>query len=322
MGIFVDKVMDITHKKKLKTLFPESVELDIPLSTLSQWKVGGNAELVVRPKNKSELIELRKWLYEYNVPSVVIGNTTNLLFSDEGLKVVCIKIDNTFSNIAISDNMLTVTPGVWVPELARAAMNAGLSGIEHICGIPGTVGGLVVMNGGSQRKGIGSVVTRVETINTAGALKTYNNEECGFSYRSSIFQKNNELITEVQLILDDSKSKEAIRQEMLAILLSRRGKFPRKQPNYGSVFVSNPDMYSRYGTPGKVIENCGLKGMTQGDAQVSDLHANFIINKGNAKAVDIIYLINKVREVVYNHTGYKMVVEAKFVSPNGKVQNI
>ena len=92
VGIFVDKVMDITHKKKLKTLFPESVELDIPLSTLSQWKVGGNAELVVRPKNKSELIELRKWLYEYNVPSVVIGNTTNLLFSDEGLKVVCIKI--------------------------------------------------------------------------------------------------------------------------------------------------------------------------------------------------------------------------------------
>lgn len=306
----------------LQELFPEIVELDVSLSSISQWKIGGNAELLVRPKNKSQLIKLRKWLYEHDLPSVIIGNTTNLLFSDEGLNVVCIRIDNTFSKVTVDNNKITSDPGAWVPDLARTAMNAGLSGIEHICGIPGTLGGLIVMNGGSQRKGISSVVEYVETIDTTGNLKKYSNKECEFSYRTSVFQRNNELITEVGLTLDSSKSKDTIRQEMLAILRSRRGKFPRKQPNCGSVFVSNPDMYSKYGTPGKVIEDCGLKGLTKGDAQISDLHANFIINNGNAKAIDVIYLINEVREAVYNKTGYKMVVEAKFVTPSGEIQKI
>jgi len=314
--------MNIIYKKQLQEIFSEIVEFDVSLSAISQWRIGGNAEILVRPKDKPQLIKLRKWLYEHDLPSVVIGNTTNLLFSDEGLHVACIRIDSNFSKVTVDNNKITADPGAWVPDLARTAMYAGLSGIEHVCGIPGTLGGLVVMNGGSQRKGISSVVDYVETIDTAGNLKKYTNNECEFSYRSSIFQQSNELITEVGLTLDSSKDKDIIRQEMLAILRSRRGKFPRKQPNCGSVFVSNPDMYSKYGTPGKVIEDCGLKGLTKGNAQISDLHANFIINNGSARAVDIIYLINEVREAVYNKTGYKMVVEAKFVSPNGEIQNI
>lgn len=298
------------------------IETDVPLSELSYWKVGGKADMVVRPRDKLELIQLRQWIHENGLPSIVIGNTTNLLFADEGLQAVVIKIDSKFSKTSVNDTEIITEPGIWVPSLARVAMQAGLSGIEHTCGIPGTLGGLVVMNGGSQRKGIGSVLSYVETVDKIGNLERYTNQQCEFAYRSSIFQENDEVITEIGLKLNNSKNKIDIRQEMLEILQSRRKKFPRKQPNCGSVFVSNPDMYEQYGPPGKVIEDCGLKGLTKGKAQVSNLHANFIVNNGNAKAEDILYLINAVRKAVYDKTGYNMKVEAKLVTPCGKIQDI
>lgn len=318
--------MTAVSKAKLQKLLMQlpsiKVRFDVPLSKLSQWKVGGKAELVVQPKNKREVVQLRQWIHEYSLPSIVIGNTTNLLFAGEGLRGIVIKIDSNFSKVIVDDTEVTAEPGVWVPKLARMAMQAGLTGIEHTCGIPGTLGGLVVMNGGSQRRGISSVLSYVETVDKAGNLKRYTNEECKFAYRGSIFQEKNEVIVEVGLTLERSRGKELIRKEMLGILSSRRNKFPRKQPNCGSVFVSNPAMYSGYGPPGKVIEECGLKGLRKGGAQVSQLHANFIVNNGNAKTDDILYLINKVRNTVYEKTGYKMVVEAKFVKHNGQIQEI
>ena len=317
--------MNVISKAKLQqimALYGLRAQVNVPLSELSHWKVGGNADIVVQPKNKYELIQLRQWIHENGLPSIVIGNTTNLLFADEGLQAVVIKIDSNFSKTSVNDTEIITEPGIWVPSLARVAMQAGLSGIEHTCGIPGTLGGLVVMNGGSQRKGIGSVLSYVETVDKIGNLERYTNQQCEFAYRSSIFQENDEVITEVGMTLERSRSKESIRKEMLDILSSRRKKFPRKQPNCGSVFVSNPDMYEEYGPPGKVIEECGLKDLSKGGAQVSSLHANFIINNGNAKAEDILYLINTIRKKVHQMTGYKMVVEAKFVTQNGQIQEI
>lgn len=308
--------------EKLMPYYGVRAQVNVPLSELSQWKVGGKAVLVIRPESKYELVELRKLIHQDHLPSVIIGNTTNLLFSDDGLNAVVIKIDSNLSKVSVNDTEIIAEAGVWVPSLARMAMQAGLSGIEHTCGIPGTLGGLVVMNGGSQRKGIGSVISYVETIDETGNLKLYTNQECEFAYRSSIFQEKDEVIVEVGLKLDKSHSKKSIRQEMLEILSSRRKKFPRKQPNCGSVFVSNPAMYEDYGPPGKVIEECGLKGLSKDGAQVSHLHANFIVNNGSAKAEDILYLINIVRETVYQKTGYKMVVEAKFVTPNGQIKEV
>ncbi|WP_435978579.1 UDP-N-acetylmuramate dehydrogenase [Psychrobacter sp. DM4] len=314
--------MNALRMSELKALFPDIITFKTCLSTFSQWRVGGVAEVIIRPRNKEELIKVRQWIYQNNVPSVIIGSTTNLLFADEGLQGVVVQIGSNFSKVHVHDSEITAEPGIWAPSLAKTAMQASLSGIEHICGIPGTLGGLVVMNGGSQRQGIGSVVNYVDTVDVAGNVKRYTKEECKFSYRRSIFQERDEVIIEVGLKLNDNQTKSAIRQEMLEILQSRRKKFPRKLPNCGSVFVSNPDMYATYGPPGKVIEDCGLKGLSRGGAQVSYLHANFIVNNGSAQAKDILSLINTVRETVHRRTGYQMVVEAKFVNSYGKIQDI
>src|SRR5690606_33120726 len=138
---------------------------------------------------------------------------------------------------------------------------------------PGTLGGLVYMNGGSQRKGIGDHVVEVNTVTRAGERKSYTREQCLFQYRASVFQRVDEIITGARFEFEYGDP-QSIRRELLTILRSRRAKFPQKQPNCGSVFVSNPAMYADYGPPGKVIEACGLKGVVQGHAQISPLHAN------------------------------------------------
>lgn len=317
--------MSVLHTitiNELKAMFGEQAQTKVSLTELSQWKVGGKAAIIIRPNSKLQLIKLYKYLIDNRLPSLIIGGTTNLLFTDEDIQAVIIQLGSSFSDVVIQGDSLIAQAGVWVPKLARIAMQASLTGLEHTCGIPGTLGGLVVMNGGSQRKGIGSVITYVETINTDGELHRYTAEESNFKYRSSIFQRKNEVISEVGIKLKKSMNKMAIHTEMLSILRSRSMKFPRKHPSCGSVFVSNPAMYEQFGPPGKVIEDCGFKGLTCGGAQVSPLHANFIVNTGNAKSEDILYLINTIRKEVYTKTGYLMQVEAKYVLSQGIIKEI
>lgn len=298
------------------------VETGISLSEISNWKVGGKATVLLKPTNITQIIQLKKLLEEYNISNLVIGNTTNLLFSDEGVDAVLIQIGNCYSNVSIDDCKITAQAGVWVPKLARLAQQAGLTGIEHVCGIPGTLAGLVVMNGGSQRKGIGDNISYVKTVDERGIINEYSNEDCLFGYRSSIFQTLNETIIEVGLKLSTAPDKKRVHAEMLSILRSRSKKFPRRLPSCGSVFVSDPAMYEKYGPPGRVIEDCGLKGLRKGGAQVSQSHANFIVNNGGATAKDILYLIDFIRDKVFVRTGYLMKVEAKFVCSNGVVKEI
>ena len=306
----------------LATAFPNIVQQNVPLNEVSRWRIGGTADIVVSPRNIQELAQLRKWIFERNLPNIVFGATSNLLFDDHGLRAIAIHIGSNFATLDMQDQYITAGPGVWVPGLARTAMLAGLKGLEHTIGIPGTLGGLVCMNGGSQRKGIGSHIDKVVSVDEQGNIKSYTQQECLFAYRKSIFQNNNEIISEVTLILERSQSIATQRQEMLSILKDRRLKFPLKLPNCGSVFVSDPAMYASYGPPGKVIEQVGLKGVQIGDAQICQLHANFIVNKGRAKSSDVLQLIKQIRKTVYKKTGYMMKVEAKFVETNGAIVDI
>lgn len=309
--------------RDLAAAFPNIVQQNVPLNEVSRWRIGGTADIVVSPRNIQELAQLRKWIFERNLPNIVFGATSNLLFDDHGLQAIAIHIGSNFATLDMQDQYITAGPGVWVPGLARTAMLAGLTGIEHTCGIPGTLGGLVCMNGGSQRKGIGTHVQLIRSVDEQGNIKEYTPVECQFSYRHSIFQNNNEVIAGIVLKLEPSTTSVAEqRLEMLKILRDRRHKFPLKLPNCGSVFVSNPAMYENYGPPGKVIEQVGLKGTRIGDAEICELHANFIVNNGNAKANDVLALINLARETVYKKTGYLMAVEAKFVATDGLIKNI
>lgn len=298
------------------------VQKNVPLSKISRWRIGGIAEIVISPRNTEELARVRKWIFERKLPNIIFGATSNLLFDDKGLQAIAIHIGSNFASLDIDKQFVKAGPGVWVPGLARTVMLSGLTGLEHTCGIPGTLGGLVCMNGGSQRKSIGTHVYSICSVDEKGNIKKYNQDQCQFAYRKSIFQNNNEIITEIILKLDESVSISAQRREMLKNLRERRLKFPLKLPNCGSVFVSNPAMYEDYGPPGKVIEQVGLKGMRVGDAEICLLHANFIVNCGKAKSLDVLQLINLVRDTVHDKTGYLMTVEARYVNCNGIIQEI
>lgn len=302
--------------ENLKTMFKSDIKLDVPLSEVSQWKVGGVAKCIFEPTNKYQIQEFIKFMNMQKEKYLVIGETTNLLFSDDGINVPIMKIGNKLSKVICDGEFLTCESGVWVPKLARTSMKHSLNGLAHIIGIPGTLGGLVCMNGGSQRKGIGSHVVNVEAIDEFGDLKNFTNEDCDFSYRHSFFGNQKYTIISVKLRLEIG-DKNQIRSEMLEILRSRSAKFPRKLPNCGSVFVSNPNMYKKFGPPGKIIEESGLKGKKFGGAQISPIHANFIVNNGNATAKDILHLIYLATVKVKQKTGYSLLAETIFIEPDG-----
>lgn len=299
---------------------PGGVSQDLPLATISRWRIGGRADLVVQPKSIFELRKLRAFIWREGLPSVVIGDASNLLFADEGLRAICIRIGSRMAQVRIGGDDVFAEAGVWVPHFARRLMQAGLTGAEHTCGIPGTLGGLICMNGGSQRKAIGGNVVEVTAVDPSGSVVTVHQGECGFGYRRSVFQNNGAVVGGAWLrfgMLPGSDS--AIRREMLSILRERRLKFPRKQPNCGSVFKSNPAMYSEIGSPGSVIERLGFKGYRIGDAMVSPQHANFFVNVGHATAADMLRLIRVVGDAVHAHTGYRMSLEVRFVTAEGQI---
>ncbi|MDU0355985.1 FAD-binding protein [Paraglaciecola aquimarina] len=161
---------------------------DVLLSEVTRWKIGGVAKLVIEPKSVDGLSTLLQLFHSHNIPKLVVGSTSNLLFSDEGLDIPLIQIGSALSNVTFKGNRVVCESGIWVPGFARMLASKGLSGLEHICGIPGTLGGLIYMNGGSQRKGIGSHIANVTTIDDTGQLRVYSQAECKFAYRASVFQ--------------------------------------------------------------------------------------------------------------------------------------
>lgn len=302
----------------LGQICPGGLFRNVDLSQISRWRIGGKADLILQPSSPEQIVALRRWFHERDMHHVVIGATSNLLFADEGLHAPCIQIGERMSKIDIQGNVVEAQSGAWVPGLARRIMQAGLTGAEHTCGIPGTLGGLICMNGGSLRKGIGSSVLSVESVDAAGCVMERERDACDFAYRQSIYQTNGEVITNVRLQFEQGK-RGAIRREMLRILADRRNKFPRKQPNCGSVFKSNPAMYAEIGPPGAVIERLGMKGLREGGALISPEHANFIVNTGSATASDVLSLIRIISNKVYPVTGYSLEAEACFMSLDGSI---
>ena len=290
-----------------------AVYTNISLKEFSYWRVGGKADFLFIVDSILELKEALEYLDRLGLPSIVIGNTTNLLFSDSGVRGGLIKLGPKFSFCHFEKDILTVGGGAYLPYVVRQCVNRGLSGIEHLVGVPASLGGAVYMNAGSQRKSFSDNLISVESIDESGNLITRSKSECLFSYRNSIFQSNTELVLGAKIRLN-FKSKSIIRHECLNILKSRNQKFPRKKPSCGSVFISNPDMYDTFGPPGKIIEDVGLKGYEIGGASISSQHANFIVNNGNAKAIDILNLISLSIKRVQDKTGFRLKSEAKYVS--------
>ena len=289
---------------------------DVPLSNHNSWRIGGPADLLIEPDSALQVAEVVRFANQSQIPLIVIGQGTNLLFDDAGLRGIVLKLGEKFSAITIEGNRIIAESGAWVPGLACKAMRAGLAGLEHTIGIPGTIGGLVLMNGGSQRRGIGENVHRVEVVSREGVILDLNREECEFSYRKSALQGTGAVVVKVELECERQDPRQ-IRRMMLDDLRERRRKFPRKKPNCGSVFLSTSEMHASVGPPGKIIEDAALKGYRIGEAEVSHQHANFIVNRGNASSRDILSLIAHIRQTVNNRIGFELCCEVRYVSPEG-----
>jgi UDP-N-acetylmuramate dehydrogenase len=294
------------------------VFFDEPLSRHSSWCIGGPADLLVIPHRPDQVGSAVRYARREGLPLLVIGQGTNLLFADEGVRGIVLKLGAGMARWAIEGQCIVAEAGLWVPWLARQAARAGLAGLEHIVGIPGTLGGLVFMNGGSHRQGIGDHVRRVWIVDRDGREEVVGRQECGFAYRNSALQESGAIILKVELECPVGDS-HRIRREMLADLRERRRKFPRKEPNCGSVFLSTDRMHATVGPPGRIIEEAGLKGTRLGGAEVSRRHANFIVNCGNATARDVLALIAHIRRTVQAKIGFDLHCEVRYVSPQGEI---
>ncbi|MGP6170795.1 UDP-N-acetylmuramate dehydrogenase [Microbacterium sp. A204] len=280
--------------------------------------MGGIADAFVEPVDEHQVSAVLRLLELTGTPHCIIGETSNLLFDSEGLRGVVIRIGSRLSGIEISNREVIVKAGNSVPELARVVGAHGLTGLEHTVGIPGTIGGLVLMNGGSKRKGIGSNVVWVRYVDRNGDIAVVSHQECEFAYRSSSLQLMGGAVVAVRLRLE-SGDPDRITTEMDEIVASRRSRFPEDQPNCGSTFLSDPAMYATVGPPGKVIEEAGLKGTRIGGAEVSLKHANFINNVGGARSGDVLALLGLVRQTVLARTGFAMDAEARYVAPDARI---
>jgi len=219
----------------------------------------------------------------------------------------------------IKGNHIWAEAGIWVPKFVRTVGCAGFAGVEHAIGIPGTLGGLIVMNGGSQRKGIGEYLSEVRCVDMKGNVITLTQADCEFSYRYSSIPSRNLAVLDTAFVLQEGDPR-TIRRQLINIMASRRKKFPSKLPNCGSVFLSNPSMYDVIGPPGFAIEKVGLKGLVKGDAQISPMHANFIVNNGRAKSRDVLNLIYEMRSKVYESTGFLMDCEVRHLKSDGQLR--
>ncbi len=297
---------------------------NIPGHTLSYWQVGGTIDWTIEPFKPQDIPEIIKVLDQKGIPWALIAGGSNLLISDQGFRGVIILLsprwlkDDEFQLVKTESSLwaLNIPSWTWVPGFALTLMKHGVADLVHTCGIPGTIGGLAYMNGGSNRKAIGSNIAQFHVADEKGNLLTLSAKECGLGYRKNELIETNRmtiLSIDFEFYHFDLPSQE-IREEMLSILASRRKRFPRKTPNCGSVFKSDPALYEKFGPPGKVIEDLGLKGLKVGQAEISQHHGNFILNKGGAKATDILSLIELINQSFSKHLGDKTFeTEVKFL---------
>lgn len=272
-----------------------------PMSRHTTWHIGGSADLFFIPWDRADLDKALKFANFTKLPISVIGGGSNLLVKDEGIRGLVINICG-LKNAEIKGDEINAEGGVKLPYLAIQAAQKSLMGLEFAAGIPGTIGGAVVMNAGAHGDCMKNIVTRVIAIDYYGRLSYFNNSDLEFTYRSSKKLKaNNYIVIETNLKLKFGSASD-IKKKMEEYLAFRQAKQPWEYPNGGSVFRNPPG-----DSAGRLIEKVGLKGLQIGGAQISEKHANFIVNRGGATSFDVLALIEKVQEEVYEE--YKIMLE-------------
>ena len=277
---------------------------DEPMSKPTTFKIGGNADVYIKVNNLSKLSTILKECANSEIDYMLLGNGSNLLVSDEGIRGAVIRLDGDFRKITLVDETtIFCGAGATLARLCKFALSCGLSGLEFAWGIPGTVGGAVFMNAGAYDGEMKNIVHSVSDISPNGKIGRIEKQDLGFGYRTSVYRTNNRIITGVTIKLQKGNPEE-IRSKMDDYMQRRSTKQPLEYPSAGSVFKRPEGNFA-----GTLIEQCGLKGKMCGGAQVSEKHAGFIINKSNATAADVRNLIVDIQKTVADSTGYNLECE-------------
>ncbi len=267
------------------------------MSKYTSFKIGGPAEYLIKVQTAQELKSILKLAQKEKTPVTVIGNGSNILVSDEGIKGIVLKIEiNTFE-IDEQTAQLKIGSGVKLGFIAQKCLKQELAGFEFASGIPGTIGGAIRMNAGAHGREMKDIVTTITYMDRNGEIHKIQNEQAEFEYRKSLFAHKDYIILEVEMKLEKGK-KEEIQEKMTECATYRKEKQPIEYPSAGSTFKRGEDFITA-----KLIDECGLKGHQIGGAQISEKHAGFIINKENATAEDVIKLMEYTKQQVYNKFG-------------------
>ena len=273
------------------------------------FKIGGPAECFIKIKTKEELKEILVFARENKIPITILGNGSNILVLDGGIKGITLTIQIEYLDIKQDDEkyQVCVGGGYKLAKLAQVFLKNEISGFEELSGIPGTIGGAVSMNAGAHGREMKDIVEKIKCVDIDGNEKEFLNEEAGFGYRKSIFKGNSYIVTEVELELQKGKQ-EKIKEKMNEYAKYRKEKQPIEYPSAGSTFKRGKDYITA-----KLIDEAGLKGYSIGGAVVSTKHSGFVINKGNATAKDVLDLVKYIKDTIEEKFDKKIELEIEVV---------
>lgn len=290
-----------------QTVGADNVLKNEPMSSHTTFRIGGPADYYVTPGSPDEVIKILDLCKKSDMPFYIVGNGSNLLVKDEGFRGLIIEMGSRFSTVSINEYRVTAGAGAKLGQVAKTAMENGLAGMEFAHGIPGTVGGAVVMNAGAYGGEIKDIIVEATVLDDDGNIYVLSKEALELGYRQSIISKKNYIVLEAvfELLPDDPAW---IKGRMDELASKRREKQPLEYPSAGSTFKRPLN-----GFAAKLIEDSGLKGYSVGGAQVSEKHSGFVINKGGATAEDVLKLIDHIRDTVERDSGIRLETEVKIV---------
>lgn len=288
-------------------LAADDIRINEPMKNHTYFKIGGNVDLLLIPTNVDQVMGAVKLLKKHGEKPIIIGNGTNLLVSDKGIRGVVIKISKKMSNIVAEGDKIVADSGCLLSQIASKALENALEGFEFAGGIPGSLGGAIAMNAGAYDGEMKDVIDSVVCMNKAGEMFELSNEKLKFSYRHSAIQAEDLIVLQAKIKLQKGDAA-AIKAKIDDFAERRITKQPLNMPSAGSTFKRPIGDYAS-----RLIEANGLKGLRYGDAQVSEKHCGFIVNVGEAKCQDVMRLISVIQKTVKDQSGIELCPEVKII---------
>ena len=310
--------MNQKQKKDIRKMLRSVMTFDEPLAKHTTFGIGGPADCMVFPETREELSKLLKYAYQKKISAIFIGSGSNILVWDKGFDGIVISLKKSFKNLTIKQNsQIIVEAGVMLGTMVKQAMAAEIGGLESLIGVPGTVGGALIMNAGAFGSEISKYFEEAKTMTIEGDTKSYKKGEIEFSYRHSTFPKN-EILLEATFQCKRGKPAEILKDRKVASD-GRKSNQPLKFRSAGSIFKNPSDSLAA----GYLIDKTGLKGTERGGAAISEKHANFIVNMGDATAADVLYLIKLAKKYVAEKFHINLELEVKLIGfPKSMTQDI